>query len=228
MFNGKYCSDKGEWSLDIFHWKMQLRREDEDLVVGDQPPGKEEVIHFTPADLRILDRLIENYDATATEIVEATDLSDSTAFRRRSQLLENDVVLPRSRIRIPQLKDRVLVMTSPNCAGSILGAWSQLPVTYTTRLENIETGEKKVLLLAAIPPGTAESLVRALNSSMSRVDDYSVYIVSAGSESPLATSYMFNRKEMKWKWNKGDFLDARTYEIVRRECDEGSIPVDLV
>ncbi|NHI83045.1 MAG: winged helix-turn-helix domain-containing protein [Candidatus Thorarchaeota archaeon] len=228
MFNGKYCDRRGEWNLDLFHWKMQLRREDEDLVIGEQLRGKEEVMHLTPVDLRILDTLIENYDATASEIVEATGISESTAFRRRSQILEKNVIMPRCRIRIPQLKDRVLVITSPNCAGSILRAWSQLPVTYTTRLENIETHERKVLLFAAIPLGTTDSLLKALNSSMSRVDDYAAYSISAGSEVQLATSFMFNRKEMQWKWNKGDLLDARTYEIVRRECEGRSIPVDLV
>jgi len=227
-FNGKYCTKRGDWKLDLFHWKLQLRKEEDSLVVGDSPPGKTEVVHFTPADLRILDQLISNFDATANDIVESTSFSDSTAFRRRSMILENEMVIPRTRARIPQLKDRVLVMTSPDCAGSILGAWSQLPVTYTTRLENIETREKKVLLLAALPPGTSESLIKALESSMSRVDDYSAYIVSAGNEVQLTTTFMYDRKEKTWKWNKGDFLDARTYEIVRRECSEGTIPVDLV
>ncbi len=228
MFNGKYCTNRGDWKIDIFHWKLQLRKEEDSLVFGDSTPGKPEVIHFTPADLKILDRLIENYEATANEIVESTSLSDSTAFRKRSMILENDIVIPRARVKVPQLKDRVLVITSPECAGNILSAWSQLPVTYTTRLENIETGEKKVLLLAALPPGTAESLTKALDASMSRVDDYSAYIVSAGNEVRLTTSFMYDRKEKRWKWNKGDFLDARTYEIVRRECSDGPIPVDLV
>ncbi|MFX1367721.1 MAG: hypothetical protein ACFFAY_03890, partial [Promethearchaeota archaeon] len=69
---------------------------------------------------------------------------------------------------------------------------------------------------------------KALDASMSRVDDYSAYIVSAGNEVRLTTSFMYDRKEKRWKWNKGDFLDARTYEIVRRECSDGPIPVDLV
>ncbi|MHA2192430.1 MAG: hypothetical protein ACXAAR_03270 [Candidatus Thorarchaeota archaeon] len=107
-------------------------------------------------------------------------MSDSTAFRKRASLLEDRVVIPRTRVRVPHLKDRVLALSDPECAGNILSAWSLLPVTYLTRLVNIETSEKRVLQMAALPPGTSEGLIESLADWMSRVDDYSAHTISAG------------------------------------------------
>ncbi|MHA2299878.1 MAG: hypothetical protein ACXACD_02880 [Candidatus Thorarchaeota archaeon] len=225
-FNGKYCKPRVGWEFDRFHWSTQIRRSDSDIIVSDSSLA-EERIHFTPADLKIIDELVVNFDATANEIVSSTGLSDSTAFRKRASLLEDRVVVPRTRVRVPHLKDRVLVLSDPECAGNILSAWRLLPVTYLTRLVNLETSENRVLQMAALPPGTSEGLIEALANWMSRVDDYSAYTISAGTEDAFKADAMFNRRDRAWKWNQGDFFDARSFKRTRREAEKGIIPVDL-
>jgi len=225
-FDGRYSSKTG-WSLDTFHWSTQVRKGENQLVLSEPPPSKPERVHFTAADLKIIDQLALNFEATAQEIVESTGLSESTAFRKRAQLIEERVVVPRSRARVPQLTDRVLVLSDVSTAGNILPAWGLLPVTYVTRLENLETSEKRVLQIAALPPGTSRSLIRALESWMSRVDDYSADVVHAGAESRFMTVAMFNRREKAWKWGRGDFFDARSYASVRKESENRDVPVDL-
>ncbi|MHA2070724.1 MAG: hypothetical protein ACW985_02940 [Candidatus Thorarchaeota archaeon] len=225
-FNGKYCKPRVGWDFDRFHWSTQIRKNDSDIIISDSSLA-EERIHFSPADLKIIDELVINFDATANEIVNATGLSDSTAFRKRASLLEDRVVIPRTRVRVPHLKDRVLALSDPECAGNILSAWSLLPVTYLTRLVNIETSEKRVLQMAALPPGTSEGLIESLADWMSRVDDYSAHTISAGTEDTFKADAMFNRRERAWKWNQGDFFDARSFRRTRREAENGIIPVDL-
>ncbi len=225
-FNGKYCKPRIGWEFDKFHWSTQIRKNDSEIIVSDSSPA-EERIHFTPADLKIIDELVANFDATANEIVNATGLSGSTAFRKRASLLEHKVVVPRTRVRVPYLNDRVLALSDPECAGNILTAWKLLPVTYLTRLVNLETSEKRVLQMAALPPGTSEGLIEALANWMSRVDDYSAYTICAGTEETFKADAMFNRRERAWKWNQGDFFDARSFQRTRREAEKGTIPVDL-
>ncbi|MFW9846294.1 MAG: hypothetical protein ACFFD6_06080 [Candidatus Thorarchaeota archaeon] len=227
-FEGMYCRPRVGWDFDVFHYSTQVRKGDSDIIVSDKPPGGADRVHFTPADLKILDELVSNYESTANEIVNATGLSDSTAFRKRAVLLEEKVVVPRTRVRVPNLTDRVIALSDPECAGNILSAWRLLPVTYLTRLENLETSEKRVLQMAALPPGTSKALIGALSAWMSRVDDYTAHIISAGIEHTFSVEAMFSRREKGWKWAQGDFFDAMSYKPMRREAERGVIPVDLV
>jgi hypothetical protein len=209
-FDGKYCQHRNGWDFDAFHWSTQIRKSESEIIVSDSSLT-EERIHFTSADLKIIDELVDNFDATANEIVNATGLSDSTAFRKRASLIDERVVVPRTRVRVPHLTDRVLVLSDPECAGNILSAWRLLPVTYLTRLQNLETSEKRVLQMAALPTGASRGLIESLANWMSRIDDYSVYNISAGSEENYKADAMFNRRERAWKWNQGDFFDARSF-----------------
>ncbi|MFW9800324.1 MAG: hypothetical protein ACFFD9_07805 [Candidatus Thorarchaeota archaeon] len=226
-FNGSYNTPKTGWNLDVFHWSTQLRKGESHLVVSDSPMRSSEHVHFTAADLKIIDQLTEDFESTASEIVSETGLSESTVFRKRAQLIEDQVVVPRTRVRVPLLSERMLVLSSVETAGNILGAWNFLPVTYLTRIVNLETDEKRVLQLAALPPGTAREIIRALGSWMSRVDDYSAHMIAAGYSSRFTTAAMFNLRDRMWKWGHGNFFDARSYGIVRREAEHGEIPVDL-
>jgi hypothetical protein len=199
-FDGKYCKHRDGWNFDAFHWSTQIRKSESEIIVSDSSPT-EERIHFTSADLKIIDELIVNFDAK--------------------------VVVPRTRVRVPHLTDRVIVQSNPECAGNILSAWRLLPVTYLTRLQNLETSEKRVLQMAALPSGTSMGLIDALANWMSRIDDYSAYRISVGTEESYKADAMFNRRERAWKWNHGDFFDARSFSRMRREAERGTIPVDL-
>jgi hypothetical protein len=119
-------------------------------------------------------------------------------------------------------------MVSPNVAADIVRAWQALPVTYITKVTNIEDpARSRVLLLAALPRGAAVRLVNVLLSELSRADDYVAQIVSSGQESFVSTAAMFDRKSKSWKWSRGDFFDVRSYGVVRNEAETGTVPIDL-
>jgi DNA-binding Lrp family transcriptional regulator len=228
-FSDVYYNVKtGEWRPNLFHFRLMLRVRDDDITVGTRSfastiPSS----MFTSAELQILERIVENYEATAVEITESTDLSESTAFKKRSQLISNRVVVPRATVTIPKLKDRVIAIMSPDCAGGIVPAWSQLPLTYVARLENLENpSEKKILLLSALASGSASDLIDVLYSEKSRVDDFIAHSVTGGITNPIKVASMFDRREKRWKWDPS-YFDLLSYGIARKESGRNSIPLDL-
>jgi len=223
-----YNSKTGEWCPNLLHFRLMLRTRGDDLTVGPRfsaPTTPSST--FTSAELKILEKIVENYEATAVEITESIDLSESTAFRKRSQLIGNRVVVPRAMVTIPKLKDRVIALLNPDCAGDIVPAWSQLPLTYVSRLENLENpDERKVLLLSALASGSASDLIDVLYSEKSRADDFAAHSVTGGNTSPIRVASMFDRREKRWKWDPS-FFDLLSYGIARKEGGRNSIPLDL-
>jgi predicted transcriptional regulator len=223
-----YNSKTGEWSPNLLHFRLMLRTRDDDLTVGARlstPTIPSST--FTSAELKILEKIVENYEATAVEITESTDLSESTAFRKRSRLINNRVVMPRATVTIPKLKDRVVVLLSPDCAGNIMPAWSQLPLTYVSRLENLENpDERKILLLSALASGSASDLIDVLHSEKSRADDFAASSVTGGITNRIRVASMFDRREKRWKWDPS-FFDLLSYGVARKESGRSTIPLDL-
>jgi len=106
-------------------------------------------------------------------------------------------------------------------------AWSQLPLTYVSRLENLESiDEQKVLLLSALPSGSASDLIDVLYSEKSRADDFAAHLVTGGITNPIRVASMFDRREKRWKWDPS-FFDLLSYGIARKESGRNSIPLDL-
>ncbi|MGY5861084.1 MAG: hypothetical protein RTU09_01735 [Candidatus Thorarchaeota archaeon] len=224
-----YNSKTGEWRPNLLHFRLMLRTRGDDLTVGtsSSTPSVPSST-FTSAELKVLDKIVENFEATAVEITESVDLSESTAFRKRSHLIGNRVVVPRAAVTIPKLKDRVLALLSPDCAGDIVPAWSQLPLTCVSRLENLENpDERKILLLSALASGSASDLIDVLYSEKSRADDFSAHSVTGGITSPIRVASMFDRREKRWKWDPS-FFDLLSYGIARKESGRNGIPLDLV
>ena len=223
-----YNSKTGEWHPNLLHFRLMLRTRDDNLTVGTSlSTSTIPSFTFTSAELKILEKIVENYEATAVEITESTNLSESTAFRKRSQLISNQVVVPRATVTIPKLNNRVVVLLSPDCAGNIVPAWSQLPLTYVSRLENLEnTDERKILLLSALASGSASDLIDVLQSEKSRADDFTARSVTGGVTNPIRIASMFDRREKRWKWDPS-FFDLLSYGVARKECGRSSIPLDL-
>ncbi len=158
----------------------------------------------------------------------STGLSSSTTFRKRSQLIKNRVVLPRARVNIPRLSDRVVCLLSPECSGDIITAWNHLPITYQSRIQNIEDpSEKKVLLVSALPAGSGRDLIDVLTDETSKIHDYSAHVVAAGSGQSTKVASMYDRRSDTWKWDVSKYFDALTYSVVRREASPRDIPLDL-
>jgi len=229
FFSGRYFDTQSGWELDLLHFRLMLRKGGDSLLLADvatpTPPTPK---RFTYADVKIIDALVDEFDSTGNEIVESTGLSSSTAFRKRAQLIKNRVVLPRSRVNIPRLSDRVICLLSPECSGDIIPAWNHLPITYQSRIQNIEDpSEKKVLLVSALPAGSGRHLIDVLDDETSKIHDYSAHVVAAGTGQSTKVTSMYDRRGDTWKWDVSKFFDALAYSVVRREASPTTIPLDL-
>lgn len=228
-FSDVYLDSRtGQWKVDLLHFRLGCRSGGDSIVLGESGTLSAGAPNPTPAELLIIDQLRINYECTAAEVVEATGLSESTSFRKCRELRDGGVVGPRTVITIPNLTEYVLALVSPNAAVDLVRAWQALPVSYVTKIWNIENpAENRVLLAAALPRGTSTDIVNVLNSELSRADDFLAQIVSAGTESFVSTAAMFDRKSRSWRWSQGDFFDVRSYGIVRKEAETGTVPIDL-
>jgi hypothetical protein len=226
--NTYFDTQNGGWNLDLFHVKLLLRAGGGDLTMGDITPKKPVLPEeFTHAELRLIDSLCEKHDSTVAELIQATGLSESTAFRKRQSLQARRVVVPRTKIRIPVLSDRLITTIGPDTAGNLMPTFGRLPLTYYTRIQNLEKpSERRILITAALPAGSAQPLIEVLNDEKSRADDYTCSAVSAGTDQRLKVNSMFNRRKKKWKFDSS-FFDLRGYGIARREATSDAIPLDL-
>ncbi|TFH04205.1 MAG: hypothetical protein E4H14_15255 [Candidatus Thorarchaeota archaeon] len=227
-FDGTYFNKQEGWELDLLHFRLMLRKGGEALTMSEiPPPTVEDPVKFTGAEVLVMDALIKNLDGTAGDIVRTTNLSESSAFRKRSLLLNNRIILPRAHVAIPQLGDRVISLLSSEIAGDIAPAWSKLPLTYQSQIRNLESGEKRVLLSTALPSGSGRDLISVMKDEISKVHNYFIHRVAAGSGITTKVSSMFDRRAKTWKWDTSRYFDVVSYGVMRKEASESEIPLDL-
>lgn len=227
--NGLYFNQNRGWTLDLLHFRLMLRKGGNPLILSDVAlPVPHEPHGFTYADVKIIDAIVDSFGSTAAELVNTTKLSSSTAFRRRAQLLKRGIVLPRARVNLPMLSDRVICLLSPDCSGDIIPAWDHLPLTYQSRIQNLENpSDKKVLLVSALPAGSGRDLIDVLDDETSKVHDYSAHLVAAGVGGSSKVTSLYDRRSDQWKWDVSKFFDAITYSVVRQDASPKNIPLDL-
>ncbi len=227
--NGLYFNQNRGWTLDLLHFRLLLRKGGNPLILSDvASPVPHEPHGFTYADVKIIDAIVDSFGSTAAELVNTTKLSSSTAFRRRAQLLKRGIVLPRARVNLPMLSDRVICLLSPDCSGDIIPAWDHLPLTYQSRIQNLENpSDKKVLLVSALPAGSGRDLIDVLDDETSKVHDYSAHLVAAGVGGSSKVTSLYDRRSDQWKWDVSKFFDAITYSVVRQDASPKNIPLDL-
>ena len=228
-FNSIYSdSQKGWKALDLFHFRLMLRKGSDPITISGIPtPSASETARIKKSDTLVMDALIESLDGTANDIVRSTNLSQSTAFRKRAALLNDSIILPRARVNIPQLSDRIVVICSSEVGGNIRPGWHTLPLTYMSQISNLEDkSDKKVLFLAALPTGLGKSVLDVLDDETSKVDDYSAWIVDAAIGGTTKVSPMYDRRRNAWAWDVSRHFDALTYSVVRREASPLNIHLD--
>ena len=227
--NGLYFNQNRGWTLDLLHFRLMLRKGGNPLILSDVAlPVPHEPHGFTYADVKIIDAIVDSFGSTAAELVNTTKLSSSTTFRRRAQLLKRGIVLPRARVNLPMLSDRVICLLSPDCSGDIIPAWDHLPLTYQSRIQNLENpSDKKVLLVSALPAGSGRDLIDVLDDETSKVHDYSAHLVAAGVGGSSKVTSLYDRRSDQWKWDVSKFFDAITYSVVRQDASPKNIPLDL-
>ncbi|TFG32613.1 hypothetical protein EU527_09745 [Candidatus Thorarchaeota archaeon] len=228
-FSSMYFDKRDGWNLDLLHFRLMLRKGGDSLTLANvNQPSTIDQHHFTYADTLVMDALVKRLDGTAADIAENTKISQTTAFRKRNQLLRTDIIQPRAQVNIPHLGDRVISLLSPECAGNVITAWGNLPVSYQSRIQNLENAsEKKVLLSTALPTGSGQDLIDVLKDEISKVHDYSVHKVAAGFGGNTKVSSMFDRRNNQWKWDVSRHFDAVSYSVVRKEATSRNIPLDL-
>jgi DNA-binding Lrp family transcriptional regulator len=229
-FDGTYFDSKNGWELDLLHFRLLLRTGGDSLTLSDIPAPSSALnpARFTGAEVSVMDALIDNLDGTAGEIVKTTNLSESSAFRKRSLLLKENIILPRARVSIPQLGDRVICLFDADIAGDIQPGFSKLPLTYQSQIQNLENPkEKRVLLSTALPTGSGRDMIKIMKDEISKIHRYSVHSIAAGSGTATKVSSMYDRKTKTWKWDTSRYFDAVLYGAMRREASESEIPLDL-
>ncbi len=216
------------WSPDMLHFRLVLRNGGTPITIGDEPPSTVASHSFTRSELQVVDIMRRDYETRAADIAHETGLSESAVFRIRQSLRTKRVVLPRARIQIPTLSERIIVTLPSDAAGDILPAWSLLPLTYVSRITNMEAkDESRILLISALPPGAGATILNILRSETSRADDLSIHVVSAGLENRMSMGALFDRQSKKFRWGQGDFFEVQSYSVVRHEARTDTIPLDL-
>ena len=224
-----YSNPKQGWNLDLLHFRLMLRKGGDPIVFADVPtPSISEHARFTYSDTRIMDVLIESLDRSANDIVKSTGLSLSTTFRKRASLLQSRTILPRGRVNIPKLSDRVAAICSPEAGGNIQIGWQNLPLTFTSQIQNLEDkSDRKMLLISALPTGSAQGLLDVLSNETSRADALSAWRIAAGIGGKTKVSSMYDRRRSTWFFDISQHFDARPYSAMRREASPYNIALDL-
>ena len=227
-FSSLYFDTRNGWNLDLLHFRLMLRKGGTPLTLANITSLSSDKFYFTYADTRVIDALTQNYDGTAADIAKSKKISQTTAFRKRNKLLNNRIIQPRAEIKVPRLSDRVICFLSPECAGDLITAWRNLPLSYQSRIENLEDrSEKKILLSTALPTGSGQDLIDIVTDEISKVHDYSVHKIAAGLEGETKVSSMFDRRTNRWKWDVAQYFDAISYNVARRDAKSRNIPLDL-
>jgi len=229
-FNSIYSNPQKGWkALDLFHYRLMLRKGSDPITISGIPtPSASEIARIKKSDTLVMDALVESLDGTANDIVKTTKLSQSSAFRKRASLLNDGIILPRARVNIPQLSDRIVVVCSPEVGGNISPGWHSLPFSYMSQISNLENkSDKKVLFLAALPTGLGKSVLDVLDDETSKIDDYSAWIIDAAIGGTTRVSPMYNRRQDTWAWDVSRHFDAVTYSSMRTEASPHNIPLDL-
>ncbi len=216
------------WSVDTVCLNILARSEDSTLILSPEDTTVAHRPQLLHTDALLLDRLRENLNSTASELSRETDLSESTVFKRRAALIkERGLVIPRARPRIPLLTDRLLLIVEPEEASSCLSAWRSLPVTYVTRITDLENKHlTRILMMASIPRGEGEMVRRRLR--IAHGDDLTMQpmVVESGTDERISVAALYDVKSLRWRWEPNDFLDVIEFESAHGD-QEGAVPIDL-
>ena len=134
-------------------------------------------------------------------------------------------MLPRPRLRIPTLQEMLLFHMS-DAAGDLLATSRYLPLTYTSKIENLETSEPRILLLAYCKGGLTREMKDLALRATSLVDNVVVHRVQCGISDCIPVETMYDAKKGEWIWNNALF-DAVGYNTLRRSASRDDIPLDL-
>ncbi len=218
------------WFPDLLHQRLLVRQGGEPITLAESSDKAERYPDLKNNDLKVIDVLRKNYHSPIEDIVRKADISESTAFKKRKAIQQAGapVLLPRTRVNIPMLNEKIMVIASPETAGDIFPAWRELPQTYVSRIVNLEDAEdNRIMFLAALPAGSGRKILQILEEEVSRVNKYSAHTISAGTETKMSMSTMFDNRSSSWKWDHGAFFEPVAYGVARRDAGSENIPVDL-
>jgi hypothetical protein len=182
---------------------------------------------MSETEVLIVDHLLGAYNASAREIAEDIDTSESMVYRYRSKILREKLVIPRARISIPVFTDRIIGTCTPGVSAKIMHAWERLPLTYISQISNMENHqERRVLLTTALPAGGAETIIEALTSENLLVREFQLHKMDASVSSAFKFSNRYDHMVGNWHWDSDD-IDITTYPAMRDNADSKNLPLDL-
>jgi len=221
-----YSGEKRSWEIEPLHFGMLLRQGGEELVFGRSTRNSDETeITLANSEPKILRILQHSYNMPVSQISSKTGLSETTVVETRLRLFNHRIVLPRPRLRIPTLQEMLLFHMS-DAAGDLLATSRYLPLTYTSKIENLETSELRILLLAYCKGGLTREMKDLALRATSLVDNVVVHRVQCGISDCIPVETMYDAKKGEWIWNSALF-DAVGYNTLRRSASRDDIPLDL-
>ncbi len=229
LYYNQHCGRR-RWTVDPVILHLLLRHTGEPVVMGTDEPVGTVRTSFSDADTRLIDILRQEFTAAASELAKQTGLSESTIFKRRARLTgELSVLLPRARPQLDWLTDRLLLFVPPEQAGTFLRAWLSLPITYISRVRDVESGkETRVLMLAALPTGTAEDIAYVFaRHEEDEGGRFHPTAVNAGMDDRILVHTVYDHVDRTWRWDSNDFLDLEKFFTARRRATRRGLPVDL-
>lgn len=226
-FSGMYYGIGGDWLLDLLHLSMCF-----DKFVNSASPivTKNSTLprmnkQITYEDAIIMDALLNHIDASSATYF--PNLPKTRIIRKKNEWLRNHIIVPRGRVSIPQLSERIVVLCNRDANDCI---WQNLPLTYTYSLQNVaDKSDKKMLLLSALPTGTSRGLLDIIGTETSKALEISAWKIAAGRQRrSISLSRLFDwGKKTLLPFEFSQHVDAWTYSVMRHEASIDNIPFDL-
>jgi hypothetical protein len=221
-----YSEEKRSWEIEPLHFGMMLRQGGEELVFGRPIRHSDETdVILANSEPKILHVLQQSYNMSISQIASKTGLSETTVVETRLCLFNDRIVLPRPHLRIPTLREMLLFHMS-DAAGDLLATSRYLPITYSSKLENLETSEQRILLLAYCRGGLTKQMKDLALRATSLVDNVVVHKLQCGISDCVPVETMYDTKKGEWIYSNTLF-DAIGYNTIKRSASRDNIPLDL-
>ncbi len=200
-----YQTKKKQWNIDwrkLFIGAHLLHNYDFDQQLEFRNDDGQQLHRlYTPdkRDKRLIPLLATDARMKLEKLASFAGMSVSQASRRKSRLIELEVLQPKPLVRRIGLLEDVIIRMKDNDS-RLLGIVNELPQAWIRQLTEYHTGEKELLIYATLPPGSFALIRYYLSKYLQTKSD--VYI--SGPENggwPLAFENYDSEKEC-WNWKE--------------------------
>jgi len=148
-------------------------------------------------DTRLIPLLASDAHMKLEKLASIAGMSVSQASRRKSRLIEREILQPKPLIRRIGLLEDVIIRMKENDA-RLLGIVNELPQAWIRQLTKYHTGEKELFVYATLPPGSFVLIRYYLNKYLHTKSD--VYISGPENGGWPLTFDTYDSENGSWIW----------------------------